>query len=244
MSNIRAILVAVDYLDLLTITLPWNRPHFNEVCIVTSQQDEATQKFAASVDAKCFVTDAFYDNGAVFNKWKALELGLDAFGRHGLLCIMDADILWPRELPAVKYSPGYLYTPPRRVLSNPADWRPDLDWGQCPVKHEHEFAGYTQIFHATDPHLGRAPWHQTNWRHAGGADSFFQRKWPKSRKSRPPFTVLHLGDPGQNWCGRATPYVDGTRHPHADQRVSQLRQFIDGRVDGPARFNHEKLSPQ
>lgn len=237
----RAILVSVDFADLLAITLPHNRHHFKDVCIVTTPSDQATLDVAAANKAKVFATNAFYDDGAMFNKWKALEQGLDYFERKGWLCIMDADILWPRRIPLTNYERGCLYTPHRRILHNPAEWAGQVNWSRYPVKHEQEFAGYTQIFHATDTRLGKPPWHEITWRHAGGADSFFQRKWPPGRKVRPRFEVLHLGDPSKNWCGRAVPYVDGTQHPDAEQRVAKLREFIENRTQGPTRFDGEKL---
>ena len=39
----------------------------------------------------------FYADGAAFNKWKALELALDSYGRRGWLCVMDADVIWPQH---------------------------------------------------------------------------------------------------------------------------------------------------
>ena len=48
----RAILVAVDYADLLAITLPYNRQHFYEVMVVTSldKLDDETREYAAAND--------------------------------------------------------------------------------------------------------------------------------------------------------------------------------------------------
>lgn len=142
----RAIIVAVDYLDLLRLTLPYNRHHFESVCVVCSAADvpgmqELRQDPRAKIDL-LHVTDAFYRDGAVFNKFAALEEGLDQFGRAGWLCIMDADVLWPKELVIQRYAggscgivsqgggcpliAGSLYTPLRRMWNEwplvPAQW--------------------------------------------------------------------------------------------------------------------------
>jgi hypothetical protein len=115
------------------------------------------------------------------------------------------------------------------------------DWPQFPLHPQQvEWAGYSQIFHASDPVLGSPPWHETNWRHCGGADSFFQAKWSSANKVRPPFEVLHLGPAGVNWCGRAVPYVDGSQHPEAEHRRAQLTAFVQGRRRGHDRFAGEK----
>lgn len=240
----RAILVCVDYADLLALTLPWNRHHFKEVMVVTSLADEPSILVAQQHGAKVYATDSFYSDGATFNKWRALEEGLDSFGREGWLCIMDADVLWPKKLPE-DFQPvaGNLYTPRRRMFTDLTKPLPaEFDWPIFPLhRQEREFAGYSQIFHASDPVLGHAPWHETNWRHAGGADSFFQAKWPERNKVRPSWEVLHLGEAGQNWCGRATPYLDGSQHPEATKRLKQVRTFIAGRRTGIHRFDGEKI---
>lgn len=241
-KTMNAIMVCVDYADLLAITLPYNRHHFERVVIVTTDKDEATHKIAAQHNAEVFATQSFYEKDCVFNKWKALEEGLTFMKRYGWICLMDADVLWPENATIEGFVKDNLYTPFRRMydpikLPLPAE----SQWGNYPMhRNIAEWAGYSQIFHAQDKHLGSVPWHETNWKHAGGADSFFQRKWPNDRKLRPSWEVLHLGAAGENWCGRATPYVDDTTHPQANQRREQLHKFRRGRVPGPHRFDHEK----
>ena len=240
----RAILVAVDYADILSITLPYNRNHFDSIMVVTTPQDKKTIEVVKQNYAHVFATEAFYDDGAVFNKWKALEQGLDEFGREDWLCIMDADIMWPKEIPGYKLVKGNIYTPLRRMMNQIKTPIPsEKEWLKFPLHRQQvEWSGYTQIFHASDPVLPTPPWHQINWRHAGGADSFFQRLWPKQNKLRPPFEVLHLGPAGQNWCGRATEYIDGTKHPQSQERVKSVRNFIRSRKrEKPNPFQNEQL---
>lgn len=277
----RAIITCVDFSDLLAITLPYNRHHFEDVCVVTSVADAPNvAKVVGEVNrlggkpCSIFITDAFWDDGAAFNKWKALEQGLDVFGRRGWLCLMDADVLWPRSVKVTDcgddlligngdqelcLESGQLCTPLRRMWDTFPVW-PYPDWhkdrlpevipDECHWKnlllHRNvgEWAGYSQIFHADDPVLGPPPWHQIDWRHAGGADSFFQRKWPKERKVRPPFHCLHLGPAGHNWYGRATPRLDGSRHPASDARIEQVnhlwRERARRRREGLDQFANEK----
>lgn len=246
----RAITVCVDYHDYLAITLPYNIGHFEEVWVVTAPSDPATielcDRFQRDfLPVKVVVTNLFYKDGALFNKWLALEHALDKMDRHGWLCLMDADVLWPRTIPHWRLDQGCLYTPMRRMCNdlNSRTVLPDeRGWVQFPLHpQQREWAGYTQVFHADDPVLGPAPWHQTNWKHAGGADSFFQEKWPQSKKLRPPFEVLHLGPSGQNWCGRATPYLDGSQPVNSAVKQATLRGMIAQRGRGPDRFKAEKL---
>jgi hypothetical protein len=241
----RAILVSVDFADLLAITLPYNRHHFTEVMVVTTPRDKETIKTANREGCDVCMTEAFYDNGAHFNKWKGLELGLSRFGREGLLCIMDADILWPRELLHHHFEDGYLYTPPRRLLIDVTqEIPPEGQWQNYPIMNEMEWAGYTQIFYGHDPVLPKPPWHQQDWTHAGGADSFFQELWGRGRKLRPGFTVLHLGPPFTNWCGRASQRVDGSLPAHGSEHRAALHQFMQQRLsaDPQDRYRAERLS--
>lgn len=240
----RAILVSVDYADLLGLCLPYNLHHFDEVWVVTSPRDEASQRVAMRHGANLVLTDLFYANGATFNKWAALEHGLDCMGRMGWITIMDADVVWPTEIPKFEawLKPGCLYTPERYMAPLLPEIPEERTWSRFPRHRNREFAGWTQIFHADDPRLGKAPWHETNWKHAGGADSFFQRKWPEANKVRPPFEVLHLGEAGVNWCGRATSYLDGTTPEGAEEKIQTLKRFRASRRRGvPDPYAGEKF---
>jgi hypothetical protein len=242
-SFLDAFLVSVNYTDLLALTLPHNRRHFRNIFIVTSLDDYPTVLPVANANnAMLFGTDAFYRRGAKFNKWLALEEGIASFRRTnelGWVCLMDADIVWPQWTDLHHYSlrPGFLYTPRRRICNpippcvqptsdGPGILPPENEWDNWPLhRQEIEFAGYSQIFHANDPVLGPPPWHQTDWSHAGGADSFFQKKWPAERKIRPIFQVLHLGPPGVNWMGRSSPLLDGTNPPDSHAKEIDLSKM-------------------
>lgn len=232
--GLRAILVCVEYSDILARTLDYNHHHFSEIMIVTAPHDRWTIELVQQSqfpNALLHITSAFYDHGATFNKWAALEEGLDAFGRHGILCVMDADVFWPRELPIFFPEKGNLYVPKRHMMHSITDPIPAEDqWEQFPLhRNWREFSGYSQIFHADDPHLGPSPWHQTNWKHAGGADSFFAKKWPGPNRIRPPFEVLHIGKPSCNWCGRVSEYSDGSKPVTGSERHRTFMKFMKER---------------
>ena len=161
------------------------------------------------------------------------------------MCIMDADVLWPKIIPETNYLPGYLYGPLRRMNKDVHSPVPgEVDWQRYRLHgNQTEWAGYTQIFHAKDDCLGHPPWHETNWTHAGGADSFFQRKWDAQHKIRTSWNVLHLGLAGRNWCGRITPYRDKTIPDSQQERARHLRKLIDNRRRTQT-FEAEKLLPE
>lgn len=226
----KAIIVCVEYDDLLAITLPRNARHFDEVLVVTSFADGGTEEEAWRARTRIggrvrlHKTDAFYRNGAAFNKGLAMEEGFDVLGRDGWICILDADTLLPDGLSLALegLKRGHLYSPYRRCLLDPAEYHDDLDWStlrEGPERQSGEFAGYCQMFHGGDPVLQLRPWYGLDWQHAGGCDSEFWWRWPKKRRIRPDFQVLHLGPMMANWAGRQTARLDGRRGPKAIQRA-------------------------
>lgn len=235
-----ALMVSVDFSDFLDITLEYNRHHFERVVVVTTSQDIDTRIVAAKNDADVFTTDSFYETGAIFNKHKPLEEGLDFLGREGWLCLIDTDILWPKTLPAFDLEVGSIYGPTRRVMEHIEFPIPD-DWEAFPLYLPKSplIAGYSQIFHASDSVLGGSPWHETNWKHAGGADTFFQQKWSKQNRRRLPFSVLHLGEVGMNWCGRLQPTLDSSPLSFEKERREAL-SFFTKKPGYPRRGPHEK----
>jgi hypothetical protein len=245
----KAVTVCVDFGDILAKTLRYNRDNFDEVLIITSHNDILTHEVAWNNDVNLYRTDSFWANGAVFNKWVALEEGLDWMGREGWICLLDADIVWPKHAydSLLRYlRPGFLYCPRRRMCLDIPDRIPDEStWNTYPLHpQDRELAGYSQIFHASDPALGKPPWHQTDWKHAGGADSFLQAKWRNECKVRTPFEVLHIGPSGENWCGRASRLSDGTMPKDHAKKTAMVHSFLAGRRGkvGDERFRHERIS--
>jgi hypothetical protein len=229
----RAVIVSVDYADILAVTLPYNRHHFDDVVVVTSTTDEQTAAVVLAADCHIVRTDVFYESGAKFNKFAAIEQALDDIGRTGWLCLMDADILFPKVLPKIDWEVGNIYSPRRRMqpdITTPIP--PESEWGAFQFgepSSRHLFAGYTQIFHADDPVLQKRPWHRLNYDNASDGDTEFSKRWKGDKKIRPPFDVLHLGPDTTNWCGRASSYVDGTAHPDAQQRIAGVQEFLQKR---------------
>lgn len=250
---IRSITVSVNFHDYLAISAPYNNHHFQGELVVTSPEDIRTQGLAEHLKSigyniDVFVTDAFYRDKAAFNKFRALEEGLDHMGRYGWIAIRDADILWPSNIPAWALEKGRLYTPFRRMFNGNRDGSTSIpqedEWKDYPRHQQQvEWAGYTQVFHAEDTALGKAPWHEIDLMSAGTADSFFQRKWETWNKLRPPFEVLHMGESGKNWLGRVTPYLDGSIPPNAAEKSHMLEEMLAARKGkiGMDRFAHERI---
>lgn len=243
----KAVMVSVGYCDLLATCLPRNRRHFSAVHVITSIADApCVRAITQGSGADLYVTDAFYQGGAEFRKWLAVEECLDAIGRHGPICLLDADVILPSCANWNGAVCGKLFSPLRRMAPWPLDPIPhEVDWARLYPVHRNvnEHAGYCLAFHAEDPALPLPPWLDTAWRHAGGADSFFQARWCPSDKIRPTWECLHLGNAGENWAGRVTPASDGTVPPEAALRRARMAAIWAGRKGkrGDDRFRHERL---
>jgi hypothetical protein len=244
MTELRAITVCYEFADRLAITLPVMRPLFSEFLVVTNHSDHQTHDVAAQYEADTHNSEAFHAHGALFNKFAALEEALDHFGRFGWITILDADILWPTSPPLHNLEPGFLYGPSRHIL-DPITLPLPANWSTLPIQKNstREFPGYSQIFHAQDHHLGPPPWHDTSFKHAGRADSLFQSKWPPENRIRLPWNALHLGQNGQDWAGRTSPFLDGSQHPQAKSRSDKLRQLKSSPNRNPnRRWDSERIN--
>lgn len=267
MSGIHAITVAVDYSDCLRITLPYVRHHFSHYTIITTPKDAPNVlPIADANDARVLTTDLFYHAGASFNKFLALEWGLSQIGRKGWITLLDSDVLIPKDIlvrpqyEMIKWHPvtggtlyqyvGHLFSPLRKMYPTipptASEIPPEDEWSKYPIhRNVSEHAGYFQCFHANDPVLGDPPWHQVDWKHAGGADSFFQAKWSPAHKIRPSWHVLHLGECGTNWTGRAIAYADGTVPLDAEIKRNRVKGIWVNRRGkrGMEQFKDERYDP-
>ena len=244
MVELRGITVAVGewYARTLSITLPRNARHFGEVLVVTSPNDDDVRRVVASVpNARVFATDAFTRHGAAFNKGLAMEEGFSELGRHGVICIHDADILFPATLPLERIVPGRLYGMRRRILTDPAKWSDSLDWRLCPMHRDGGPIGFAQVFHAADI-AAVHPWYDVTFAHGGGGDAFFMGHWPREKWCVLPVDVLHLGPPDRHWFGTSPEAVDtmaafvvrngwtraALQHDRAaDARVGEIRERVE-----------------
>ncbi len=203
MPEIRGITISVGYAPQLSITLVRNLRHLAECVVVTSSEDEDTKAVARSVPGvRLFETDAFRRHGAFFNKGLMFEEAWDHFGRDGWWLIWDADILLPDEVDRGPMLPDVLYGCRRRMLADPSEWTPDLDWKRCPVMADGGPVGFFQLFNSKAPNLrGKRPWYDVSFAHAGGGDAAFLDSFPPSKRKLLPLEVLHLGERDRNWFG-------------------------------------------
>lgn len=97
MSNkIEAVVICVNYSDFLKITLSKNAHNFDHIVIITSHNDNEIEKITSSYSNISLIkTDAFYYNGASFNKGLAIDVGFQSLKYKDWVVNLDADIVLP-----------------------------------------------------------------------------------------------------------------------------------------------------
>lgn len=189
------------YADLLRITLPKNMRHFQDCLIVTAPGDPAIEVARNVPNVTVSITDAFTRWGARFNKGLAIEeAGFDTMGRHGWICLHDADILLPDTLPLSRCVPSRLYGARRRIVADVGEYRSDIAWSYWPQLRDNGCIGFFQLFHASAI-AHKRPWYDVTFAHAGGGDAAFIEHWRPNDRVVLPFDVLHLGPVDTNWFG-------------------------------------------
>jgi hypothetical protein len=250
MPAIRGVTVAVGefYARTLEICLPRNMRHMAECVVVTTPQEERVKAVAARVPGvRVFETDAFTrhinDGRPAFNKGLALEEAFSFMGRHGWILIWDADILFPDDLPVGDPPKDVLHGCRRRMLEDVSKWNPDLDWRTCPHNRDGGPIGFFQLFHA-DALIGKEPWYDVTFRHAGGGDARFIEHFHPAKRRVMGFDVLHFGPKDHHWWGLDPVAIDtqqayivrngwAASHPKVDRTACLRVPDIDERVQVP-----------
>jgi hypothetical protein len=226
--------VCVDYLDLLKVAHHHNLAQFDDYIVVTHPRDTETVAWTqAHKEVTPVYTDAFYRNGARFNKGLALSEGLNALratlAEQGAtpewVALMDADTFvppdWREQLKRANLDREWMYGARRVLLPTWADyerlWTDDLDSFACPMGHSF---GWLQLFHwesaAFQSRLATGePYPQGN--DCTEVDWRFRDAWggwevpytvPRGKLAELPFRVFNLGKDGENHFGRVSaPFV-------------------------------------
>lgn len=221
-----AIITCVNYSDFLNLCLDSVTTKFNEVVVLTSKDDQETHAAAQYHRVRLIKTDAWYADGAKFNKAAALNECLSSIdvSKRRAIALLDADIWIPPTfiLNLEMLESEVLYGAKRRMCEKPDHWtefkeglRP-LDsfpinippiingklWGSLATDNPAAISGYFQLWLAgKNQPIRRMP----ESRNAASYDLAFALSFPSSRRRYLcDDCLLHLGESKQNWDGRVT----------------------------------------
>jgi len=222
----KAIITCVNYDDYLSLTLPKNKEFFSETIVVTSENDFATHEICKKYDVSLIMTNKFFEKGAVFNKGKAINVGLESLDSQNWVCHLDADIILPenfKNIDTKQLNKNYIYGCARKMCPSKDAWEEFNKTGNCKewlklkakyfkvgmttIKHFVPI-GYFQLFHMQANCLTIPPFYPECSNNAAESDVMFSLKFEKHKYLD--MEVIHLpvvGDiqEGINWNGRQSP---------------------------------------
>src|ERR1700757_431096 len=91
--KLEAVVVCVDYDDFLAHTLPANKALFDQIVVVTTPEDENTQRLCEYHHVRCVPTDVFGVGDGEFRKGAGINVGLSHLKMDGWVAHVDADIV-------------------------------------------------------------------------------------------------------------------------------------------------------
>lgn len=228
--KLEAVIVCVNFDDMLDVTLPMNHPHVDNMVIVTSHQDTKTQAVAKKYGATCVLTDLFSKNTRKFNKGAAINAGFGYFQYKGWRMHLDADIVLPDNFRRMMFNhttlnESTIYGADRvnvvglqelwDVRANPQAAERCLVHSNTNHPHEHRYVdpvegylpiGYFQMWHASC----QKPY-PFSLGDASHDDAMFAALWPRGYRQLLPSAICYhlVAQPptwGENWDGER-------RHP-------------------------------
>jgi glycosyltransferase involved in cell wall biosynthesis len=196
-KKIDVVIVSVNYNDFLLVSLENNSNIFENITVVTSSSDFLCQKICEKFGVNCIVTDIMYEDGAVFNKGKAINEGIKSISNPDYILLLDADILIMDRIDIDSLKEHILYTSDRYIISNYDSYQRYLSGD---IEKDNIFLdsnqglGFFQLFnYAMDVDYPESS------KDASKDDLIFRDKFDYTKKVEG--VVLHLGS-DSNWKGR------------------------------------------
>lgn len=201
-KKIDVIITSVDYNDFLILSLENNTKYFENITVVTSNDDIICQNLCKSYGVKCITTDVFYEDGFKFNKGKAINIGIESIVNPEFILLLDADIIVTNKFDLSNLEPDTLYTSDRWICYNHFQYE---KWkkGETPVnnlpKYERDNGyGFFQLFNFNNSL--DVKWYPTELENSSHPDLKFSSYFPK--KQTIGVDIIHLGYVKKNWNGR------------------------------------------
>lgn len=231
---INAVVVCVNYGDILAHTLPHTRQYFKNTLVVTDANDAYTAELCSIYNVMCYKTDVFYSKGSRFDKGAAINEALqvlDVDTSKDWFLQLDADIFLPRTSIEILYklnlNPQYLYGCDRIMMEsfeewmkfyekpnvwNSEFWQMELDKFKVGSRLTFYYSGemwqvlgFFQLWNPNSSGVKSYP----SFTDASSSDIIFSSQWARSRRILlPEVLAVHLENEqtaaGKNWQGRKT----------------------------------------
>lgn len=206
------IITCVNYSDFLVLTLKENIKYGFPITVITSERDKLTQKLCEEFEVNCVVTEAFYEDGAVFNKGKAINVGINSLDNPEWILHLDADIILLDDFRDIilnkSLSINKMYSA-TRYMCYTYDKFDNYQKGlikinQMDAVHTCPPVGYFQLFNYNHSNLkNKSKIYPEVSKDASWSDLLFADMFPE-KECLKNIRTIHLGYDGRNWKGRKT----------------------------------------
>ena len=196
-KKLDVIIVSVNYNDFLIVSLENNIRFFDRITVVTSSSDFLCQKICKKFGVNCVVTDNMYENGAVFNKGKAINKGIKSISNPDYILLLDADILVVENIDIDALDEKTLYTSDRYFIPDYKSYKGyisgKIEKDNFILERDQGF-GFFQLFN-----YSKCKTFPESSEDASTSDILFRDKF--YLKKGIDNKVFHIGD-DSNWKGR------------------------------------------
>lgn len=201
-KKLDVIIVSVNYNDYLVVTLEENVKNFNNITVVTSPNDIICQEICKKFGVNCVITEVMYEDGATFNKGKAINEGIRSIKNPDIILLLDADIIVENPICLDNLSDETLYTSERIILPN---YQSYINYKNNKLRNKKidsdKGYGFFQLFCIDNKSINKeCPFPETS-NDAAWSDICFRDKFEVRENLG---CVLHLGESFMNWKGRVT----------------------------------------
>ena len=201
-KKIDVIITSVDYNDFLILSLENNTKYFENITVVTSNDDIICQNICKSYGVKCITTDSFYEDDFLFNKGKAINIGIESIVNPEFILLLDADIIVTNKFDLSNLELDTLYTSDRWICYNHFQyerWRKgETQVNNLPKYERDNGYGFFQLFNFNNSL--DVKWYPSELENSSHPDLKFSSLF--SKKQTIDVDIIHLGDVKKNWNGR------------------------------------------
>jgi len=217
--KLEAVIISAGCADFLAHTLPFNKPHFDRIIVVTSPEDQDTQRVCDYWGVPYERTDKLNTRWqGNFCKGAGINVGLGKLDKDGWVLHMDADIALPphtrRSLEAADLDPSMIYGVDRLECKSWEDWQRFIGSPEPAIQGNGFFIhtthapfqlgtrvafqhhggyipiGFFQLWHPGESKVSAYPEGHTD---AGKEDANFPTQWPRRKRALiPDILAYHL----------------------------------------------------
>lgn len=239
-KKLNVIIVSVNYNDFLLPTLTRNIETFDNITVVTSNEDKMCQMICEKFKVNYITTDIMYDEGAKFNKGKAINLAINSIKDPGFILLIDADIIVKDRINTEYLDTETLYTSDRWMCETYDDlykWETDVNSLKKHIKNESDRGlGFFQLFH-----YSKAISYPETSENAAFSDLLFRDKFTQKQTIKN--HIIHLGKSYTNWDGRKTDrFIEDAEFQRLFESIGQNKFDINSYFDKIYCLNLERNS--